>query len=203
MTRNRADAGRNAETTVQPRNRKHDMLLTLALLIFALVLAVFVAAQSKPDSFRVERSLVMAAAPEKIFALINDFRDFGRWSPWEKLDPAMKRTLSGPPTGVGAVHEWSGNAKAGAGRMEIIESTPVSKIVMKLDFIKPFEGHNTAIYTLKPQGEATNVSWEMHGQSTLITKVMQVFVSMDKLLGKDFEEGLRNMKGVVEDSHKV
>ena len=163
-----------------------------------LIAGVLIFATTKPATFSVQRSATIKAPPEKIYALISDFPSWPQWSPWEKLDPAMKRTLSGAATGKGSVYEWAGNGKAGAGRMEIIDTTPSSKIEIKLDFIKPFEGHNITEFTLTPQGDATQVNWRMHGPAPFISKLMQVFVSMDKMIGKDFEEGLANLKAVAE-----
>ena len=173
-------------------------MLILLLLLLALIAAVAAAASTKPDAFRVERSTTIHANPERIFPLINDFNNFGRWSPWEHLDPQMQRSITGPPSGQGASYAWSGNAKAGAGRMEILESSPSTRVVMKLDFIKPFEGHNTAEYTLETEGASTRVTWVMHGPTPFVSKVMQVFVSMDTLIGKDFERGLSQMKAAAE-----
>ena len=173
-------------------------MLILLLLLLALVAGVVASAASKPDFFRVERSTTIGTSPERIFPLINDFHNFGRWSPWEHLDPQMQRSITGPPSGQGASYAWSGNAKAGAGRMEILESSPSTRVVMKLDFIKPFEGHNTAEYTLAADGASTTVTWAMYGPTPFVSKVMQVFVSMDKLIGKDFERGLSQMKAAAE-----
>ena len=174
------------------------MLKTIAVIVVILIAGVLALAMSKPDTFSVQRAASMKAPPEKIFAVVNDFHRWTEWSPWEKLDPAMKRTQSGTPSGKGAIYEWDGNSKAGAGRMEIIESTPATKVGIQLDFIKPFEGHNIAEFTLAPQGETTNVTWAMHGPAPFISKLMQVFVSMDTMIGKDFEAGLANLKAVVE-----
>jgi len=174
------------------------MLKTIAVIVVILIAGVLAIAVSKPDTFSVQRAASMKAPPEKIFAVVNDFHRWTEWSPWEKLDPAMKRTQSGTPSGKGAIYEWDGNSKAGAGRMEIIESTPATKVGIQLDFIKPFEGHNIAEFTLAPQGETTNVTWTMHGPAPFISKLMQVFVSMDTMIGKDFEAGLANLKAVVE-----
>src|SRR5206468_3186084 len=149
-------------------------------------------------AFRIERGTTIKAPPEKIFALINDFHNWGSWSPWEKMDPTMKRTHSGPPSGLGAVYEWEGNKKVGKGRMEIVESSSPSKTVIKLDFFKPFEAHNTAEFTLEPQGDSTNVTWAMHGRQPYMLKVMCLFMDMDKMVGKDFETGLANMKAAAE-----
>ena len=174
------------------------MLKIILIVIVVLIAGVLGFAATKPDTFSVQRSTSIKAPPEKIFAVINDFHRWPDWSPWEKLDPAMKRTQSGAASGKGAIYEWDGNSKAGAGRMEIIESTPASKLGIQLDFIKPFEGHNIAEFSLTPEADATRVSWVMHGPTPFISKVMQVFVSMDTLIGKDFEEGLANLKALTE-----
>lgn len=174
------------------------MIKIILVAIFILIAAVLGLALTKPDNFRIERAATIKAPPEKIFAVINDFHNWTSWSPWEKLDPTMKRTHSGAASGKGAIYEWEGNSKVGAGRMEILDTTAPSKIAIKLDFIKPFEGHNTAEYTLVPQGEMTNVTWAMYGPTPFISKLMQVFVSFDKMIGKDFEAGLANLKAVAE-----
>ncbi|HWH83623.1 MAG TPA: SRPBCC family protein [Burkholderiaceae bacterium] len=174
------------------------MLKILAALVVVLVVGVLIAALTKPDTFAVQRSATIKAPPEKIFAVLNDFHRWPDWSPWEKLDPQMKRTLGGAERGRGATYAWEGNSKAGAGRMEIIDSVPAQRVGIQLDFIKPFEGHNVATFTLAPQGDATQVNWRMDGPTPFVSKVMQVFVSMDSLIGKDFEEGLANLKALAE-----
>ena len=174
------------------------MLKIILIVILVIVAGVLGFAATKPDTFSVQRSTSIKAPPEKIFAVINDFHRWPDWSPWEKLDPTMKRTQSGAASGKGAIYEWDGNSKAGAGRMEIIESAPASKVGIQLDFIKPFEGHNIAEFSLAPEADATRVSWTMHGPTPFVSKVMQVFVSMDTLIGKDFEEGLANLKALTE-----
>ena len=174
------------------------MIKIIVIALVAVVAGILVFASTKPDSFRVERAASIQAPPEKVFAFINDFHNWDAWSPWEKLDPDMKRSHSGAPKGKGAVYSWEGNSKVGAGRMEIIESTPPSRILIKLDFIKPFEGHNTAELTLVSKGATTDVAWAMYGPTPFVSKVMQVFVSMDILIGKDFESGLANLKAAAE-----
>ncbi len=174
------------------------MLKTIALVVAVLIAGVLIFAATKPDTFSVQRSATIKAPPEKVFAVLNDFHRWTEWSPWEKLDPAMKRTLGGANAGKGATYAWEGNSKAGAGRMEIIESAPSSKVGIQLDFIKPFEGHNLAEFTLVPQGDGTQVNWVMHGPAPFVSKLMQVFISMDAMIGKDFEEGLANLKAVAE-----
>ncbi len=166
--------------------------------IAVLLALILIYGAFKPGDFRVQRTIVISAPPEKVFPLINDFHNWPQWSPWEKLDPNMKRTLSGPPSGPGAAYEWDGNNKAGKGRMEITGSVPSSKVAIKLDFIRPMEGSDTVEFTLQPNGNATKVMWEMSGPLTYPGKVMTIFVSMDKLIGGDFETGLANMKALAE-----
>jgi hypothetical protein len=146
----------------------------------------------------VQRVLLIKAPPEKIFPHMNDLNAWRAWSPYEKKDPDMKRTLSGAPAGKGAVYEWDGNKNVGAGRMEITESTAPSKILIKLDFLKPFEGHNVATFTLVPKGDMTEVSWAMDGPAPMITKVMSTIMNLDKMIGDDFAVGLQNLKTLAE-----
>ena len=152
----------------------------------------------RPDAFRVERSASIKAPPEKIFAQINDLKAWAAWSPYEKKDPAMKRSFGAITAGKGAVYEWHGNKNVGKGRMEITAAAPSSKIVVKLDFLEPFEGHNTAEFTMEGKGNATNVTWAMYGPANYISKLMGVFFSMDKMIGTDFEAGLANLKSITE-----
>ncbi len=170
--------------------------IVLAVVVIA-VAAVAVYASTKPDSFTVRRSIAIKAPPEKIIALITDLRGWTAWSPYEAKDPAMKRTHSGAPSGKGAIYEWDGNSKVGSGRMEITDTT-ADKVVIKLDFLKPFEGHNTAEFTLVPQGDTTIVTWAMYGPARFITKVMSTFFNLDKMIGDDFEVGLANLKATAE-----
>jgi uncharacterized protein YndB with AHSA1/START domain len=174
-----------------------------AIVITGVVLAIAIAAvlilaATKPDSFSVQRAAIVNAAPEKIFPLISDFRQWGSWSPYEHKDPAMKRTFSGAPNGRGAVYAWEGDKNVGSGRMEILEAAAPSKIVIKLDFLAPFEAHNTAEFTMLPQGDATRVSWRMHGPAPFMARIMHVFINIDKMVGKDFEAGLANLKRLSE-----
>lgn len=170
-------------------------LLIAIVLIAAAVLGL---ALTQPDSFSVTRTATIKASPEKIIGYVNDFHQWPVWSPWEKLDPNMKRTFEGAPSGQGAVYAWIGNDEVGQGRMEITENTPPSKVAIKLDFIKPFQSSNVTTFTLQPQGDGTLVTWTMSGPSQFITKLMSVFVSMDKMIGKDFEKGLSQLKAAAE-----
>jgi hypothetical protein len=173
------------------------MFKIIAIVVVVVVAAVLGFAMTKPDSFDVQRTTSIKATPEKIFPLINDFHSWGSWSPWEKLDPAMKRTHSGAESGKGAVYEWDGNKNVGKGRMEITDAS-TSKVTIKLDFLKPIEGHNIAEFTLEPQGDSTNVTWSMRGPAPFISKVIQVFMSMDSMIGKEFDTGLANLKSIAE-----
>jgi hypothetical protein len=174
------------------------MFKTIALIVVVLIAGVLAFAASKPDTFRVQRSTVIQAPPEKIFPLINDLHNWVSWSPYETKDPQMKRTHSGAGSGKGAVYEWDGNREVGKGRMQIADTAPPARVTIQLDFIKPFEGHNVVDFTLQPQGGGTNVTWDMHGPAPLVSKVMQVFVDMDSMVGKDFEVGLANLKAMAE-----
>ena len=174
------------------------MFKIIAIVTVALLVGLLIFAATKPDTFRVQRSVSIKAPPEQIFALINDFHEWGNWSPWEKMDLSMKKTHSGAASGKGAIYEWQGNNKVGTGRMEIIESAPSTRILVKLDFLKPMEAHNIAEFTLQPQGDNTQLTWAMYGPAPFISKLMQVFASMDSLVGKDFEKGLSNIKAIAE-----
>ncbi|MFH0344177.1 MAG: SRPBCC family protein [Chromatiales bacterium] len=174
------------------------MLRTIAIIVVVLIGAILLYAATKPEIFHVQRATRIKAPPEQIFPLINNLHGWGGWSPYEKKDLAMKRTLSGAESGKGAVYEWDGNKEVGKGRMEIIDTSPPSKVTIKLDFVKPFEAHNIVDFTLEPKGDATDVTWAMHGPSPYISKVMGVFFNMDSMIGKDFETGLANLKTVAE-----
>ena len=174
-------------------------IITIIAVVLAIVIAiVLILAATKPNTFSVRRATTVKAPPERIFPLINDFHQWVAWSPYEHKDPALKRTYSGLESGKGAVYAWDGNNNVGSGRMEILESAVPSKIVIQLDFFKPFEGHNTAEFTMLPQGDATNLTWVMRGPAPFMSKVMQVFMNLDKMIGKDFEAGLVNLKTITE-----
>lgn len=170
------------------------MLGILGAVAATAVGGVLAYAATRPDTFAVERSAVVPASTESVFALLNDFHQWPRWSPWEKLDPAMNRTHSGAERGKGAVYAWNGNKKVGSGRMEILESHPPSRVKIQLDFLAPFEAHNVTTFTLEPVAGGTRVNWRMEGPHPFMMKVMCVFVSMDKMVGKDFEAGLANLQ---------
>jgi uncharacterized protein YndB with AHSA1/START domain len=174
----------------------------VAVALVVVIAGILIYATTLPDSFRVQRSASIKAPPDKIFPLINDLRSWSAWSPYEKKDPAMKRAFSGAASGKGAVYEWDGDNNVGKGRMEITEATPPGKIVIKLDFIKPFEGHNTAEFTMEPKGDNTAVTWAMYGACPYMAKVMRVvmapFMNIDDMIGNDFTAGLASLKATVE-----
>jgi uncharacterized protein YndB with AHSA1/START domain len=175
-----------------------EVIVAIAVILALAIAIVLVMAARKPDVFRIQRESTIKAPAEKIFPLISDFRQWGGWSPWEHRDPALKRTYGGTESGKGAVYAWEGNKNVGSGRMEILEATAPSKIVIKLDFIKPFEAHNTAEFTMLPQGDATKLNWVMHGPAPFMSKLMQVFINFDRMIGKDFEAGLASLKRIAE-----
>ena len=174
------------------------MLKIISLAVVAVVGGFLIYAATRPDSFRVERTATINAPPERIFPLINDFQRWSAWSPFEKKDPGMKRTMSGVSSGKGAVYEWNGNKEIGQGRMEIVESVPPSRVTLTLDFTRPFEAHNIVDFTLEPRGNSTQVTWAIHGPSPFISKVMGIVLNVDKMIGKDFEAGLAALKTVSE-----
>jgi len=174
------------------------MLKKIAVVVVVLIAAVLAYAATKPDTFHVQRSTSIQAPAEKIFPLIDDFRQQASWSPWEKMDPAMKKSLSGAPNGKGAAYEWDGNSQVGKGRIEITDSTPTSKVAMKLDMFTPFEAHNNVEFTLDATGGSTRVTWAMYGPQPFIAKVMSVFMDCDKMVGQNFEAGLANLKAIAE-----
>jgi uncharacterized protein YndB with AHSA1/START domain len=175
-----------------------EVIAIIAIILAIAIAIVLLLALTKPNTFAVQRAISIKAPAEKIFALINDFHQWGTWSPYENKDPAMKRTYSGANSGKGAVYAWDGNKNVGSGRMEILDTSVPSKIVITLDFFKPFEGHNTAEFTMLPQGDATNLTWVMHGPAPFMSRLMQVFMNIDKMIGKDFEVGLANLKKITE-----
>jgi hypothetical protein len=178
------------------------ILLGVVGVVVLVVGAVLLIAATKPATFKVERQTVIKAPSAAIFPNLADFHRWGAWSPWEHLDPQMRKTYSGPPTGVGSSYSWIGNSDVGEGRMTVLESVPNEALTLKLEFLKPFEATNTTTYTLRPVSgdNGTQVTWSMEGPNSFMGKVMSVFASMDSMIGKDFELGLANLKRVSESS---
>lgn len=172
-------------------------MLTLVLwAVLALVVLVLVVAAGKPDSFRVERSLLLPASGEQVLVQLQDFRRWAAWSPWEHIDPSMQRSYSGQGSGVGAVYAWTATGKAGAGRMQIRE-VEASRMLIQLDFSKPFVAHNVVEFTWGPQGTGTQLNWAMYGPSPFVSKLMGLVFNMDKMIGRDFEKGLVNLAALL------
>ena len=176
------------------------MLKTLAIIGVVVVVAIagiLLYAATKPDSFRVQRVVLINAPSDKVFPLINDIKAWTAWSPYEKKDPAMKRTYGAVTAGKGATYAWEGDKNVGQGSMEMVESGP-RKIVIKLDFLKPFEAHNMGEFLLEPKGDSTSVTWATYGPSPYISKVIGTFINIDDMIGRDFEKGLADLKAAAE-----
>jgi uncharacterized protein YndB with AHSA1/START domain len=174
------------------------MLKTILIVVVVLIAGVLIYAATRPDTFRVERSASIKAPPEKIFPLIDDLHRMQAWSAWEKVDPGMKRAHSGAASGKGAVYEWEGNKEVGQGRMEITESSPPSRIAIKMNFIKPFAAQNTLEFTLKSEGGSTRVTQAIFGSSPYLSKLFGLFCNMDKMIGEKFEQSLAALKTAAE-----
>lgn len=170
------------------------ILLTLA----AIIAIVLVVAAFQPSEFRVTRSATIAAPAAAIFPEINDFHRWTAWSPWEKLDPAMKRTFDGAATGVGAGYAWEGNSDVGSGRMTVTESRPAELIKIRLEFFQPMPGVCPTEFTFRSEGGATTVTWTMSGTNNYLSKIVCLFMNMDQMIGGDFEKGLAELKRIAE-----
>jgi uncharacterized protein YndB with AHSA1/START domain len=173
------------------------MIKTVLAVVVAAIAALLIYASTKPDQFEVKRSVTINVAPTKIFPLINDLKQFNSWNPFLAEEPTAKLTYEATTAGKGAAYRWEGE-KSGAGQMQITESTEPSQVLIKLDFIKPMEGHNTVEFSLQPQNEATQVSWAMRGPMPYVSKLMTVFFDMDKMVGGRFEAGLAQLKALAE-----
>jgi uncharacterized protein YndB with AHSA1/START domain len=173
-------------------------LRLIGIVLGLAIAALLVFAATRPDTFRVQRSASIQAPPDKVYGNLADFQRWPAWSPWEKRDPQMKRTMSAPSAGQGATYAWQGNQDVGSGRMEIVDAQAPKKLGIKIDFLEPFEAHNAVDFTLEPRGAETHVTWAMYGPATFMTKLMGVFFSMDAMVGKDFEAGLANLKSLSE-----
>jgi len=170
-------------------------VIRVVLIVVALLILYI---GTRPGEFRVERSATIAAPAEAVFARLDDFHQWAAWSPWEKLDPKMSKAYEGAASGVGASYHWTGNDKVGEGRMTISQSEPPSKVVMAVEFLKPWKATNTTTFTLAPEGPNTRVTWAMQGKEDFMGKAMGLFMNMDKMIGPDFEQGLANLRAQVE-----
>jgi uncharacterized protein YndB with AHSA1/START domain len=165
----------------------------ILMVLVVLVLAAVAFVASRPNEYRVERSATLAAPPEVVFAQIDDFHNWAAWSPWEKLDPQMQKSFGGAASGAGAGYHWVGNNQVGEGRMTITESVPNDRVAIKLEFLKPWQSTSNCTFTLAPGDAGTRVTWAMEGKNNFMSKAMGVFVSMDKMIGGDFERGLATL----------
>lgn len=171
---------------------------TIFILIAAILIGFVVIVALRPPTFRIARQITISAPPSTVFGLVNDFHKWDAWSPWAKLDPNMRQSFEGPASGVGAMYSWNGNKKVGQGKMTILESRPGEWVCIKLEFLKPFAATNTAEFTFKPVGNQTAVLWAMTGQNNFMGKLFGLICNMDKMIGKDFEKGLSQMKAAAE-----
>jgi uncharacterized protein YndB with AHSA1/START domain len=174
------------------------MFKKIALVFFSLVVILVIIIALQPKDFTVTRSATVAAPPERVFAQVNDFRAWEAWSPWAKMDPAAKNEFGGPPAGEGSTFAWSGNDQVGEGKMTIVESKPAERVGIRLDFVKPFACTNQTLFTFKPEGAGTAVTWSMSGEKNFFAKAFGLFMDMDEMVGSDFEKGLASMKAAAE-----
>lgn len=174
------------------------ILAVIGAVIVCGIAAVLILAAMKPDQFRVQRSIAIKASPEKVFPLINDFKAWTAWSPYEAKDPAMKRTYGATTGGKGATYAWEGDKNVGAGNILITEAAAPTMVTLNLNMVKPFEVHNIVDFTLTPAGDSTTVTWAMRGDTPYFAKVIHVFFNMDRMVGGDFAAGLAKLKGVAE-----
>jgi uncharacterized protein YndB with AHSA1/START domain len=175
-----------------------ETVLIILAILAVVILAILFLASRKPNEFRVTRSGTISAPPSAVFPHIADFHNWEAWSPWAKMDPNAKNSFEGAAAGPGAMFSWSGNSKVGAGKMTILETRPSELVKIKLEFLRPMKCTNTAEFTLQPLGNQTTVIWNMYGPNSLFGKVFSLFVDCDKMVGRDFEAGLANMKEIVE-----
>jgi carbon monoxide dehydrogenase subunit G len=167
----------------------------VALVVLVVAFVAFVA--TRPAEFRVARARTVAAPPAVVHAYVEDFRRWPAWSPWERMDPAMRRELSGAPAGVGSVYSWWGDANVGEGRMTIVDSHAPRDVTVRLEFMRPMAATNTAEFTFVPHGDGTDVTWTMHGRNGFAGKAVALFLDMDEMIGTQFEQGLANLDAVT------
>ena len=180
---------------------KKFVILTRVLIGVVAVVAVFlIVVATRPNDYRIERSTTIAAPASSVYGRVSDFRKWKDWSPWEELDPAMKKSIEGVPGGVGSFYAWDGNDKAGAGRMTLVESRPNELVGIKLEFFRPMEDSCSTNFSFKPEGEKVHVDWVMEGKHTFMSKAICLFMDMDKMVGGDFEKGLARLKALAETS---
>lgn len=177
------------------------MVKKILIALAVLVVAFLVLVAMQPSNFRITRNATMLAPVATVFGQVNNFHNWEAWSPWAKLDPAMKKTYEGPDVGTGSIYSWDGNSEVGAGRMTLLESRTNELVRIKLEFLRPFASVNSTDFSFQPQGEKgdqTMVTWTMDGKNNFVSKAFCLFINMDKMVGGDFEKGLAQMKALVE-----
>jgi uncharacterized protein YndB with AHSA1/START domain len=174
------------------------MLTGVLAAVGAIVAVAGIVVARRPSDFRVSRTTTIAAPAPVVFAQVSDFRKWAAWSPYEKRDPAMRKTYEGAPAGTGAVYTWSGNKEVGEGRTTITESRPHELIRIRLEFLRPFKATSTAEFTFTPEGDRTAVTWSLTGRNSFMMKAIGLCMNMDRMIGGDFEQGLAQMKAVAE-----
>src|SRR5687768_3774421 len=187
-----------ATQSIPPKRKKTSILVKILLVLVLAVVVLAVVIATRPADFKIERSAKSTAPPAALFAQVNDFHQWDAWSPWARLDPKMAVKHDGPTSGVGAKYHWVGNDEVGEGRMTILESVANERVRIQLEFIKPFATTNQALFTFKPDGTSTDVTWTMTGQNNFIAKAFHLFVDVDGMVGKDFEKGLNQLKSAAE-----
>jgi uncharacterized protein YndB with AHSA1/START domain len=175
-----------------------DILTIVGIGLAVIIIALLVYAASWPDTFRVHRSTAINAPAERIFPLIANLKSMNTWNPFVEPDPAIKISYSGPESGKGAAHTWSGNSKVGEGRIEVTEATPSSRVALRLEMVKPMKADNAVEFTLQPNGNGTVVTWAMSGKQPLMAKIMTIFIDCDRMVGSQFEKGLASLKTIAE-----
>lgn len=175
--------------------------ILIGILIVLGLFLLFVA--TRPAAFRIERSRQIQAPSPVVYSIINDLHQWGRWSPYEKLDPNMQRTFSGTEKGPGSSYAWNGNNRAGEGRLTIVESNPDEAVKLDLEFTRPFRCQNKVTFALKPQSNQTTVSWIMEGSNNFVGKIFHMVMDMDKMCGKDFEAGLANLDTIAQADARI
>jgi hypothetical protein len=202
----RPDAGRRpARESDYPaiRRRRFVTIIYILIAFVVLVVGLVVVVAMQPSEFKIMRSLAMAAPRSLVFEQVNDFHKWEEWSPWAKLDPNMKQTYEGSPSGTGAMYSWAGSGKVGEGKMTITEAQPFDFIKIQLAFLKPFKATNMSEFTFHQEGDQTQVTWSMTGRNGFIAKAFCLLVNMDKLIGRDFDKGLASMKSIVESNRPL
>jgi type II secretion system protein G len=197
-----ADPSPATVTSPAPTKKRYSILARLGLVCLVVVVGLSVYIAMQPDEFRIQRTAVIKAPGDVVFPLINDFHQWTHWSPWENLDPNLKRTYAGPEAGQGAIYSWEGNSDVGAGRMTIQDSQPNELVSIKLEFFKPFEAVSPTTFKLEPVEGGTKVTWTMEGKNNFFAKAMCLFMNMDKMVGSDFEKGLAKLDTVAQENVK-